>query len=782
MLHFYIFIPFIAAFIVGLTANKVSRIHTGWLALPVPAALFIIFCTYLNELADGNAIQSIANWIPSLDIQLSFYLDGLSMLFSLLITGIGTLIILFSIFYLSRKERLNHFYVYLLLFMGSMLGVVLSDNVFVLYTFWEFTSISSFLLIGFWFNRERSIYGAQKSMLVTVFGGLALLGGLILLSITAETNSIRGMIANRTDIIQSDLFVPIIILLLLGAFTKSAQFPFHSWLPDAMEAPTPVSAYLHSATMVKAGLYLVARFSIIMHQSDLFFMVVSGIGLATLCIGSFMAVRQTDLKGILAYSTISQLGMIMTMLGFGTGTAILAAIFHIFNHATFKGSLFMIAGIVDHETGIRDIRKLGGLYTLMPISATLAVIGAFSMAGVPLPIFNGFLSKEMFFDSSLKLDHDTGIASMFTQWIPLLAVVGSIFTFVYSMYFVLGIFFGKRSEYRNTNGRTPHEPPFGMLVSPIILIGLVLIVGLLPNLINEPILAPAAAAITGDFPHVHLAFWHGLNPPLYMSFAVVLFGTLLVFTRKKWRKVYGSVPGGFSTDKIYKKFIQGLLRYSKTWTRFYMTGSLRLYISIILIFMVIATSIFMYQTNGFKISFNDLAPVTWPEVLVGIVMAVAAIATIFMNQRIAAIIVIGVVGYGLSLLFVFFRAPDLALTQLIVETITVALFLLCFSHLPALKKSDKKPAEKWMDLIISVSTGAILTIVAISAHSSKSFHSISDYFIDKSYKLGGGHNIVNVILVDIRGLDTLFEITVLGLAALGIYAMIKYRDKGDMKQ
>ncbi|KZE68457.1 cation:proton antiporter [Fictibacillus phosphorivorans] len=778
MLHFYIFAPFFAALLIGLFAKKGSRIHTGWFVLPVPAVLFILFCSKLPVLAEGKIVQSVANWIPSLDIQLSFYLDGLSMLFSLLITGIGSLVVLYSIYYLSKKEQLVHFYVYLLLFMGSMLGVVLSDNVFVLYTFWEFTSISSFLLIGFWFYRERSTYGAQKSMLVTVFGGLAMLGALILLSITAETNSIREIIANRTDIIESDLFIPILILLLIGAFTKSAQFPFHSWLPDAMEAPTPVSAYLHSATMVKAGIYLVARFSLIFSGTDIFFIIVTGAGLITLCIGSFLASRQTDLKGILAYSTISQLGMIMSMLGFGTGVATLAAIFHIFNHATFKGSLFMIAGIVDHETGTRDIRRLGGLYTFMPISATLAFFGAFSMAGIPLPIFNGFLSKEMFFDASLKLEQTSGFAATFAQWVPFLAVAGSIFTFVYSMYLVFGTFTGKAKL--DQLEKKPHEAPIGMLISPIVLIGLVVLIGLLPNLINEPILAPAVASVRGDLALIHLKFWHGLNTPLYMSLIVVILGILLSLTLKKWQPVYNRVPGKFSTDRVYQGLVNGLLTFSKILTKSYMTGSLRLYTSIILVFLVISTSAFIYMTDGFKISFDNLAPVTWPEVLIGSVMAVAAIATIWMNQRIAAIIVIGVVGYGLSLLFVFFRAPDLALTQLIVETITVALFLLCFAHLPKLKKSDKKSFEKLLDFVIAASTGALLTIVAISSHSSQYFDSIAKYFVDNSYKLGGGDNIVNVILVDFRGLDTLFEIAVLGLAALGIFAMIKYRDKGDM--
>jgi multicomponent Na+:H+ antiporter subunit A len=778
MLHLYILFPFLAALFIGLAASKITRLHTGWLVLPVPAILFVLFCVKLPVLAEGKAVNSMTDWIPSLDIQLSFYLDGLSMLFSLLITGIGTLVVLYSTFYLSRKEQLVHFYVYLLLFMGSMLGVVLSDNVFVLYTFWEFTSISSFLLIGFWYYRERSTYGAQKSMLVTVFGGLSMLGALLMLSITAETNSIRMMIANRTEIIESDLFIPILLLLLLGAFTKSAQFPFHSWLPDAMEAPTPVSAYLHSATMVKAGLYLIARFSLIFSGTDMFFIIVSGIGLTTLFIGSFLASRQTDLKGILAYSTISQLGMIMAMLGFGTGGAVLAAIFHIFNHATFKGSLFMLAGIVDHETGTRDIRRLGGLYTLMPISATLAMIAAFSMAGVPLPIFNGFLSKEMFFDASLKLDQTMGLAGMFAQAVPVLAVLGSVFTFVYSMYLVFGTFAGKYKPEQLE--KKPHEAPLAMLVAPFVLVVFVILVGLLPNLINEPLLAPAVAAVTGDLPHLHLKFWHGFNTPLIMSLLVLAIGTLLFLTLKKWQPVYKKVPGKFSTDRWYQSIINGLLRSSRSITNLYMTGSLRLYMSVILVFLVVATSLFMYLTDGFKVSFDDLAPVTWPEALVGFVMAVAAIATIWMTDRIAAIIVIGVVGYGLSLLFVFFRAPDLALTQLIIETITVALFLLCFAHLPALKKSDKKPSEKLTDLLIAGSTGALLTIVAIASHSSKSFETIANYFVKNSYKLGGGDNIVNVILVDMRGLDTMFEITVLGLAALGIVAMIKYRDKGDI--
>src|SRR5699024_6301454 len=392
-----------------------------------------------------------------------------------------TLVVLYSIYYLDTTERLGSFYVYLLMFMTAMLGVVLTDNVFVLYSFWELTSISSFLLIGYWHFNERSRYGALKSMLITIFGGLSMFAGFILLTVITGTTSIQGMIEQK-DIILDSTYLPLALgFILLGAFTKSAQFPFHIWLPDAMEAPTPVSAYLHSATMVKARLFLVARFSPVFSGYEWFFIVVSSFGIVTLCWGSYMAVRQTDLKAILAFSTISQLGMIMAMLGFGTKVAVFAAVFHILNHATFKGSLFMVAGIIDHETGTRDIRKLGGLISFMPITATLALLGTFSMAGVPLPFLNGFYSKELFFESTLNLNEGmNGVTNFLVQIVPYLAVFGSIFTFVYSVYFFFGVFTGKKNL--DKLPKKPHEAPVGMLLSPIVLVLGVITIGLFPNL------------------------------------------------------------------------------------------------------------------------------------------------------------------------------------------------------------------------------------------------------------------------------------------------------------
>ncbi|MDN4525471.1 Na+/H+ antiporter subunit A [Fictibacillus fluitans] len=783
MFLYYIALPFIAALLLSLFSRPLSKtFHNGWLVALVPLVLFILFLTHSSGISEGLPAVSLTNWIPSMGIQLSFYLDGLSLLFTLLITGIGFLVVLYSVFYLSKKENLIHFYIYLLLFMGSMLGLVLSDNLFVLYTFWEFTSISSFLLIGFWSHRARSVYGALKSMMITVFGGLSMLGGFLLLWVASDTTSIREIISQKEEVMASPLFTAILLLVLIGAFSKSAQFPFHTWLPDAMEAPTPVSAYLHSATMVKAGIYLVARLSLLFSGSDVFFLCVSGFGLITLCWGSFMAVRQTDLKGILAFSTISQLGMIMAMLGFGSEAAIFAAVFHIFNHATFKGSLFMVAGIVDHETGTRDIRKLGGLMTFMPITATLAFFGTFSMAGFPLPIFNGFLSKEMFFDASLQTAAPSGLAAQAAPLFPYLAVLGSIFTFVYSMYLFFGTFRGKVQL--DKLEKKPHEAPYGMLIAPFLLVCFIVVIGLLPNLINEHLLAPAAGAVAGTSIHMHLAFWHGIKLPLIMSLIVVATGALLFLFKRYWERIYRYLPGKLSADKAYQALLNGLLKGAKKTTASYMTGSLSLYLSIIVLFLICVTAGMMAATGGFAFSTDDLSPIQWPEVITGIAMLIAAIATIFMKRRIAAVIVIGVVGYGLALLFVLFRAPDLALTQLIIETVTVVLFLLCFSHLPVMKPNSKPLRSKVADVLISLAAGALVTLVAISSHSSKWFQPISDYFVKTSYSLGGGKNIVNVILVDFRGLDTMFEITVLGLAALGIYGMIKIRlrKKGGMEQ
>ncbi|WP_163970069.1 Na+/H+ antiporter subunit A [Oceanobacillus halotolerans] len=773
---FAVFLPLLFALFVPYISKIKAKVHTGIFVLIIPILIFLYFIRFIGT--DFSPVTETISWIPSLGINLTFYLDGLSLLFVLLISGIGSLVVLYSIYYLHKSERLGHFYVYLLMFMAAMLGVVLSDNVFVLYMFWELTSISSFLLIGYWHYNQRSRYGALKSMLITVFGGLSMLGGLILLSVVTNTTSIQSMIAMSDVILNNDYLPLILTLLLLGAFTKSAQFPFHIWLPDAMEAPTPVSAYLHSATMVKAGIFLVARFSPIFAGYEWFFIIVSIFGIATLCWGSYMAVRQTDLKAILAFSTISQLGMIMAMLGFGTEVAIFAAVFHILNHATFKGSLFMVAGIVDHETGTRDIRKLGGLLTFMPITATLALFGTFSMAGIPLPFLNGFYSKELFFDATLHLNEGTlPITNFLVQIIPYLAVFGSIFTFVYSLYFVFGVFGGKKQI--DQLPKKPHEAPIGMLVSPIVLVLGIILIGLFPNMVNGTFIAHAAQAVSGVPIEKDIYFWHGFITPFFMSLAVVGIGFVLFLTRAKWAKVYHAVPGNFSFNGVYDWTLSKMDTVPSKITNTYMTGSLRLYAALILSTVFLITLGALLLTNGFTISFDNLAEITVLEIAVVTIMAVAAIATIFARHNVSAILILGVVGYGLAILFVIYRAPDLALTQLVIETITVALFLLCFYHLPNLRSPNEQTGYKFTNALIAIGFGALMTVIGIAAHSSKWFDTISEYFLETSYKLGGGDNVVNVILVDMRGLDTLFEIVVLGIAALAIFSLIKLkRNKG----
>ncbi|WP_047986356.1 Na+/H+ antiporter subunit A [Ornithinibacillus californiensis] len=772
---FAVLIPLVLALFIPLISKAKHKVHTGIFVLFIPLGIFLYFIRYIGN--DFSPVRHTYNWIPSLNINFDFYLDGLSLLFVLLISGIGTLVVFYSIYYLHKTEKLGHFYVYLLMFMSAMLGVVLSDNVFVLYSFWELTSISSFLLIGYWHHRERSRYGAQKSMLITVFGGLSMLGGLVLLTVITGTTSIRSMI-DQVDIILNSNYLPLIlVLILLGAFTKSAQFPFHIWLPDAMEAPTPVSAYLHSATMVKAGIYLVARFLPIFVAYEWFFISVSLIGIVTLIWGSYMAVRQTDLKGILAFSTISQLGMIMAMLGFGTEAAIFAAVFHILNHATFKGSLFMVAGIIDHETGTRDIRKLGGLFTIMPISGTLALFGTFSMAGVPLPFLNGFYSKELFFGATTELSVTTnGLASFLSTAVPYLAVFGSIFTFVYSMYLFFGAFTGPKKF--DLLKKKPHEAPIGMLISPIVLVLGVIIIGLFPNLTNGTLIAHAAQGIlNSEIKPYHIHYWHGFDSLAFqMSLVVVGIGIVLFLTRKKWSNIYHVLPGKRSFNKVYDKLIQKIDDFSAGITNSYMTGSLKLYMSIILLTIIAVTFIIMFTTGGLtNISFDNLAEVEIIDLAVVFIMVLAALATIFVNNKLALIIITGIVGFGISILFVIFRAPDLALTQLVVETISMALFLLAYYHLPELRKRNETITTSATNTILAIGMGVLITLTGIAAHSSNWFNTISEYFVETSYKLGGGHNIVNVILVDMRGLDTLFEIAVLGIAALAIYGLIKVR-------
>ena len=800
LLHWAVVSPFIFAIVIPIFYRYIRKIHTGWFVLILPLILFIYFLNFLPVTSSGQVVQQSMAWVPSLGINFDLYLDGLSLLFALLITGIGTLVVLYSIYYLSKtKEKLNNFYVYLLLFMGAMLGVVLSENLILIYVFWEMTSIASALLISYWYEREKSTYGAQKSMFITVFGGLSMLGGFSLLYVMTGTFSIREIIANADLVTSSSLFLPAMILVLLGAFTKSAQFPFHIWLPDAMEAPTPVSAYLHSATMVKAGIYLVARLTAVFGGTSEWFWTVSIVGLITLIWGSVSAVRQKDLKSILAFSTVSQLGMIMSLLGVGSAayyfnngdhalytTAILAAVFHLINHATFKGSLFMAAGIIDHETGTRDIRKLGGLLTIMPATATISLIGLASMAG--LPPFNGFLSKELFLTSLVNVT-DYGIFHLETWGIllPIIGWIASIFTFVYCAILFFKTFTGKFQP-EKLSVKHVHEAPIGMLISPVILAVLVVLFGLFPNLIAYSLIEPAMAAILpgildqGQHFHVHISHWHGFNLELWMTVGVIVFGTLIFISMKKWSKSSFYQRERDIFNRAYDNGYDGLIKGSQFITRLQMTGRLRDYFIFMIAFMILILGYTMVQFDAFSINTTNLSPIQPYMWILSIIFIGSVIAVPFISNRITAIIVVGVTGFLVSLMFVLFRAPDLALTQLLVEAVTTVLFMLVFYHLPKLRKEKIKVPFKMVNLLISIAGGFIITLVALSSYalgSDAGLPSISEFYVENAKKLAGGYNIVNVILVDFRGLDTMLEILVLGIAALAVVAFIKLRMKGN---
>ncbi|WP_154836575.1 Na+/H+ antiporter subunit A [Staphylococcus sp. Marseille-Q1834] len=787
LLHIAVILPLIFALIIPILYRFSKKIHLGWFVLPIPVVLFIYFLSLISTTQSGNTVINTLNWMPHIGMNFDLYLDGLSLLFSLLITGIGSLVVLYSIGYLSKSEQLGNFYCYLLLFMGAMLGVVLSDNLIILYLFWELTSFSSFLLISFWREKQASIYGAQKSLIITVLGGLSLLGGFILISLAGNSLSLHHLLENVSEIQHSPIFILAMILIMLGAFTKSAQVPFYIWLPDAMEAPTPVSAYLHSATMVKAGLYLVARVTPLFAISQGWIWTITLVGLITLFWASLNATKQQDLKGILAFSTVSQLGMIMSMLGIGAVSyhfegsqsqlyvaAFTAAVFHLINHATFKGALFMVTGAIDHATGTRDVKKLGGLLTIMPISFTISVITALSMAGVPP--FNGFLSKEKFLEAMIEVSH-AHIFSLNTLGIifPILAIVGSIFTFVYSFKFVLHVFFGQHKP--NALPKKAHEVSILMLISPSILAILVIVFGFAPGLLTQSIIEPATLAISNlSNTHAEFHMFHGITPAFISTLTIWIVGILLLLTFGYWIRLLQAQPTKLTFNHWYDSTGKWLPSTSAKMTNSYVNGYVRDSLVIIFGMLILMTIVTLFSVP-FSFNFKDINNIHIYEIVILLILIAASFMVVFASSRLFSIIMLGVVGYSVSVLFVFFKAPDLALTQFVVESISTGLFLLCFYHLPNLNRYNEKPSFKMTNAIISIGVGLVVIVLGLIAYGNRHFTSIGEYYKAHVYDLAHGKNMVNVILVDFRGMDTLFESSVLGIAGLGVYTMIKLRSK-----
>jgi len=728
----------------------------------LPAITLLLILSHAGDIFSGERFFSSLPWVPAIGLELAFRLDGLSLLFSILILGIGLLVILYARYYLSAQDSIGKFYAYLILFMFAMLGVVLSDNLIQLWFFWELTSISSFLLISFWGHKADARKGARMALTVTGAGGLALLAGLLLLGHTVGSYSLQTVL-DSGDLIKASASYPVItVLVLLGAFTKSAQFPFHFWLPNAMAAPTPVSAYLHSATMVKAGIFLMARFYPALADTDLWFLLVSLTGLATFLTGAYVALFQHDLKGLLANSTISHLGLITLLLGMGTDLAAVAAIFHIINHAIFKASLFMAAGIIDHESGSRDMRQLNGLWKYMPFTATLAMVAASSMAGVPL--LNGFLSKEMFFTETL---HQASIGSL--SWmIPVLATLGGVFSVAYSMRFIHDVFFN--GEPINLP-KTPHEPPRYMRVPVEILVALCLLVGIFPTLVVGDLLYSAATAVlNGEVPHYSLAIWHGFTYPLLMS-GIAMVGGLIIYTnRHHFFKFQAQFP--VSDPKlVFESIIQSLTHKAQKFITLTENGSLQRYIFFALLLAISMTAVPLLQLNT-TAGLRPEIPIDAISVTSVALLCIAGVATVIWHRRrLISLLMLSVVGLIVSLAFAKFSAPDLALTQLSVEVVTVILLILALFFLPQKTPKESSPRRVVRDLGLAAFVGGTVGTICY-ALMTRPLDTISTFFLENSKTGGGGTNVVNVILVDFRGFDTLGEITVLGIAALGIYKLI----------
>jgi len=750
-------LPFLGALLPGLMI-RAGRNTCATVTFATTALALIGLLLNAPAVWRGEVILLSYEWLPQLGLNVNFMLDGLGFLFALLILGIGLLIIVYARFYLSKDDPMGTFFTYLLLFQGAMVGIVLSDNILLLLIFWELTSLSSFLLIGYWKHLPEGRQGARMALTVTGLGGVAMIGGMLILGQIAGSYDISVILTQGEAIRSSDMYLPALLLILLGAFTKSAQFPFHFWLPHAMAAPTPVSAYLHSATMVKAGLFLMARLWPALSGTPEWFWLVTGAGLVTFILGALIALFKDDLKALLAYSTVSQLGLITIGLGLGTEYAAKAAVFHIINHATFKATLFMTAGIVDHEANTRSIRLLGGLRRLMPITFVLGTVAAFATAGIPL--FNGFISKEMV----LKVAWETGPV------IAVLATLGALLSVAYALRFMAHTFLGPvRDDYPSR----PHDPGFGMLVSPAILAVLVVAIGVVPQEIAGSLVKVVTGAVTGVRPYGELVLFEGFTPALYMSLAAIVLGSALLALQRRLAPIWDRARRP-EAKAMFDALVDAAARAANRVTDTLHDGAISRYMAV-LTAVIVAYGGAAFFTGGFAPGARAPLPVGPVEVIFFAVLLVASAGLVMVHRRrFTALIVVSIIGLVVAMSFVQFSAPDLALTQLTVEVVTVILLLLALNYLPKETPVQSSAGRRMRDGALALLAGGGVGALAYALMTrDMSLPSIADYLITNSYTGAGGRNVVNVILVDFRGFDTMGEIMVLGIAALVIYAIVE---------
>ncbi len=736
--------------------------HAGSLLALAPAAVFIWLMRQLPDVMHGHPVEQSFQWVEDLGLEFALRLDGLSLLFALLIIGIGTLILLYTQGYFKGHPQQGRFLMYIIAFMASMLGVVLADHLLIVFIFWELTSFTSYLLIGFNHEDKAARDAALQAMLVTVLGGLFLLAGMILMAQAADTWRLSEIVQRGAELRAHQHYLPILILVCIGAFTKSAQFPFHFWLPNAMQAPTPASAYLHSSTMVKAGVYLLARLHPALGGTGEWSAILTTIGAITFLTGAIMAIGQTVLKRLLAYTTVSALGAMVMLLGVGTSGTIKAMAAFVLAHGLYKATLFLVAGGITHETGGEtSIDKLGGLRKAMPVSFACALLAGLSMGG--FPPFLGFVAKESWL-------HALGE----TPLLILATMVGG------AVYVLVGFsvgwkpFAGKRPE-----GLRAHEVPPSMRVGPLVLGIGGLALAFFAGGVGHAIVEPAASAIAGSNQEVHLHLWAGVNRYLVISLVTLALGIGLYRARAAFPKRAERWAGlaRFGPDATYRGLLALVLKFAAWQTRLLQTGTLRDYIRYAVLTFTVLTAAAFFRAGGIK-GLENLSPISARIALVAVLMVLAAFFTVHSNSRLRSILSMGVVGYGMAMLFTFFGAPDLAMTQLVIETLTIILLALAFYHLPPFRHGSTA-RTRGIDLAIAIGAGVVVTLLVLAALDVQTPTPVSDYYLEHSYKQAHGRNVVNVILVDFRALDTLGEITVLTIAALGAFALLKLRPKKE---
>lgn len=752
-------------------APLLARLKRGaFLLALLPLAVFGQLLALIPPVAAGQAGQFSLAWMPQLGLALSFTLDGLSLVMALLISGIGALVILYGDAYLHAHPARGRFHSLTLLFMTAMLGVVLSGNALLVFVFWELTSITSFLLVGFEHERANARAAAWQALLVTGSGGLAMLAGFVLLAQISGSFEIGDWIAAAGTITAHPLAPTALALILLGAATKSAQFPFHFWLPNAMEAPTPVSAYLHSATMVKAGVYLLARLLPVLGGLALWPLLLTALGLLTLLGGSLLALAQTDLKRLLAYTTVSALGMLVFLLGLATPLAVKTAVVFLVTHALYKGALFLTAGSVDHGAGTRELPRLGGAGRKMPFTAAAGGLAALSMAGLP-PLL-GFIAKELVYETTL--------AAPLPLLLTGLTLTSNAATVIVAVWVGWRPFWGRPGE----GELHPHESPPGLWLPPLLLAALGLGLGLVPALVGSFLVAPAAQAILQEPLKVKLSLWHGMTPMLGLSVLTLLLGFGLSALRRRFRPRWAALwhaLGKAGPAAMYPRSLHALLSFASWQTRVLQSGYLRIYIlAIVLTTVGLAGLTVALRPEMLVVGWDWAAPRFYDVILIGIILTATFLVT-RARSRLATIALLGSIGFSIAILFLFYSAPDLAMVQFAIETLTVILFVLALYRLPKFNRLSSR-ATRAADLAVAVLGGALMTLMMliVSTHSTGS--RLASYFAENSLPLAYGRNIVNVILVDFRSFDTLGEITVLALAAMGVFSLIRLAVKGERKR